>query len=148
MKRFAIILTIVAATAMIFSACGKYEEGPALSLLTKSARITGTWTMTEMTSNDVVQDMQGVVIKTILEKDGTGTMTYSVSGFSFSSDLEWKFDDTKENLMSRVKETGATEFGEWSSSEIIKLTNSECWLRAVNTVNSVTVTTISKMTKD
>lgn len=148
MKKIAIILSIFAATALILSSCGKYEEGPSFSLLSKTARITGIWTVAEVTVNGDVQDLQGTVIKSTLEKDGTGTMAITWNGFTITSDLEWEFDAEKENLRTRTKDAGETEFGEWEEGEIIRLTNSECWIRTVETENSITVTTISKMTKE
>lgn len=148
MKKLAIILTMVAATAMIFSSCGKYEEGPAFSLLTKKARLTGTWTMTEMTVDGEVQDMQGVTSTTTLEKDGTGTVTASMSGFSFSADIEWEFDDTKENLRTRTYDSDSETWSDWSETKILKLTNSECWMEDTETYNDVEVVTITKMTKE
>jgi hypothetical protein len=94
MKRFAIILTVVAATAMLFSSCGKYEEGPSFSLLTKKARIAGEWNLVETTVNGVVQDMQGTTIKITMEKDGTGVMAFTWTSLTITIDNEWQFDDT------------------------------------------------------
>ena len=152
MKKLAIILTIVATTAMIFSSCGKYEEGPSVSLLTKKARITGTWTLTETTYNGVVQDITGYTMSTTLEKDGTGEMALSGSymGFTFNTttELEWEFNDTKETLRVRYKEADATVWEEWTESTITKLTNSEFWMEDTETEGGVTYVTVSKMTKD
>ncbi len=148
MKKIAIILSIFAATTMILSSCAKYEEGPSFTLLTKKARVVGTWTVTEVTVNGDIQDLGGTVVKTTLEKDGTGTMSIVWGAITITNDLEWEFDDEKEHLRTRTKETDETEFGEWDEGEIIRLTNSECWVRTVETEASVTVTTISKMTKE
>ncbi|MDD3741166.1 MAG: hypothetical protein PHH30_07985 [Bacteroidales bacterium] len=148
MKKFAIILSIFIATTMILSSCGKYEEGPSFTLLSKTARVTGVWTVTEVTVNGTVEDLEGMVMKTTLEKDGTGTMSMTWSEFTFTFDLEWEFDDAKENLRTRTKAADETEFGDWEEGEIIRLTNSECWVRTVETEGGVTVTTISKMTKE
>jgi hypothetical protein len=148
MKKIAIILSIFAATTMILSSCAKYEEGPSFTLLTKKARIVGTWTLTEVTVNGTVEDLEGMIIKSTLEKDGTGSMSMTWSGFTFTSDLEWEFDEEKEHLRTRSKDVDETEFSEWEEGEIIRLTNSEFWVRTVETENSVTVTTITKMTKE
>lgn len=152
MKKLAIILTIVAATAMIFSSCGKYEEGPAFSLLTKKARITGTWTITEMSTDGTIIDLQGTVMKQTLEKDGTGTFTasgeYLGMTISTTSNLEWRFDDTKENIEVRIADEDGNFDDDWDSSKIIKLTNSECWVEDTETENDITYTTITKLTKE
>ncbi|MBN2777647.1 MAG: hypothetical protein JXR36_08385 [Bacteroidales bacterium] len=149
MKKLAIILTIVAATAMIFSSCGKYDEGPAFSLLTKKARITGTWTLSEMTANDSVQDITGVTMKYTLEKDGTGSGEFGWGGLTFTSDIEWEFDDTKENLRVKSKDPITGEWDtEWAESKIIRLTNSECWMEETDTEGGLEIVTVTKMVKE
>lgn len=147
MKKIAILFTILATTAIIFSSCGKYEEGPSFSILTKKARVTGTWTVSEVLVNDQTQDIslfQG--LKYELAKDGTGKVHYSINNFNLSLDLEWKFDDNKENLRIRIKD--GNEWDEWETSEIIRLTNSELWIRDVETQNNQTITTITKFSKE
>jgi hypothetical protein len=152
MKKLAIILTMVAATAMIFSSCGKYEEGPSVSLLTKKARITGTWKVIETSTNGTSVDLGDMVTKTTIEKDGTGSISVSGSfmgiDFSSTSDLEWEFNDSKEGIKIRTKGTDETEWSEWDESEIIRLTNKECWTQVVETTAGVTTTTITKMEKE
>jgi hypothetical protein len=147
MKRFAIILTVVAATAMLFSSCGKYEEGPSFSLLTKKARIAGEWTVTEVSVDGDVQDMEGASMVYTMEKDGTGSAKVTWGGFSFEFEAEWEFDEAKENLRVRTKDEN-DEWDEWAESEIIRLTNSELWMRDVETVANVDIVTITKLTKN
>jgi hypothetical protein len=147
MKKIGIILSIVAGFAILFTACGKYEEGPAFSLKTKKARIVGTWGIKEITVNGNVQDLGGFANRTFeLKKDGTGKLNTSFFGTTISVDMEWKFDDNKENLMIRMKNQN-NEWKEWKSSEIIKLTSSELWFRDVETENGETITTITKLEK-
>jgi hypothetical protein len=147
MKRFAIILTVVAATAMLFSSCGKYEEGPSFSLLTKKARIAGEWTMSEVTIDGTVQDIGEDPMSYTLEKDGTGIVKVVWGGLTLSFDIEWEFDEAKENLKVRTKDAN-DEWDEWVESEIIRLTSSEFWTKDVETVSSVDVVTITKYTKN
>jgi len=152
MKKLAIILTILATTAMIFSSCGKYEEGPSVSLLTKKARITGTWTLTETTHNGVVQDMTGYSISTTLDKDGTGTSTatgeYLGMTISSTTKVEWEFNDTKESIRTRYADEDGIFAEDWEETTITKLTNSEFWTEGTETENGVAIITIVKMTKD
>jgi len=147
MKKIGIILSIVAGFAILFTACGKYEEGPAFNLKTKKARIVGTWGIKEITVNGNVQDLGDFANTTFeLKKDGTGKLNTSFFGMTISVDMEWKFDDNKENLMIRMKNQN-NEWEEWESSEIIKLTSSELWFRDVETENGETITTITKLEK-
>ena len=149
MKKLAIILTIVAATAMIFSSCGKYDEGPGFSLLTKKARITGTWTLSEITENGTAVDVTDVTLKYTLEKDGTGSTVAGWGGMTFTSDIEWEFDDTKENLKIKSKNpiTGEWE-EEWTESKIIRLTNSECWTEDIENEDGVEIVSVIKLVKE
>jgi hypothetical protein len=151
MKKLAIILLVVTATTMIFTACGKYEEGPAFSLLTKKARIVGSWTLTEVTNNGAIQDISQYSMSPTFEKDGTGKYTVSFlllgTNYSYTGDLEWEFNDTKESLRSRMKNEDGV-FESWNEATILKLTNSECWLSSVDTTDGVVYTSISKYTKD
>ncbi|MDD2634914.1 MAG: hypothetical protein PHW82_05385 [Bacteroidales bacterium] len=148
MKKLAIILTIVAATAMIFSSCGKYEEGPSVSLLTKKARITGTWTHVETTINGTAYPSE-YSISTTLEKDGTGAIAGSMGGITMSVDIEWEFNDSKESIRIREKDAdSSTGWDEWSESKIIRLTNKECWLQDTEIENGISIITISKMEKE
>ena len=149
MKKLAIILTIVAATAMIFSSCGKYEQGPGISLLTKKARITGTWVQGETTTNGIVHPTEDYSSKITLEKDGTGMVTGSWGGFTISIDIEWEFNDSKETIRIREKdEDFATGWAEWSESEIIRLTNKECWMQDTEIEDGITYTTLTKFEKE
>lgn len=43
MKRTRLLLAIAFAISVVFISCGKYEEGPSISLRTKKARLTGVW---------------------------------------------------------------------------------------------------------
>lgn len=53
------------------SACGKYEEGPGFTLLTKKARLTGEWDAKEYVDADgtVVADNDDATVEFV--KDGT-----------------------------------------------------------------------------
>lgn len=153
----------IATTALLFNACGKYEEGPDFSLRTKTARITGTWEIVEMSVNGEIIDIEeafslaleefdmgmiglitNIKIKYKLEKGGSGEMIFSgnIMGLeqSFPQNIEWKFDDKKERLMLYVQ-------NEWEDFEIIRLTNNELWLRDTEVENEQTTTAIIKCDK-
>jgi hypothetical protein len=166
MKRFAIILTVVAVTAMLFSSCGKYDEGPSFSLLTKKARIVGEWKVDEMYINDTLvnfedlyselfaltgMNVSNISLVTNLEKDGTGvsSIKYTVLGINGSQDtnLKWEFDDEKENLRIQRQDPETQVWGDWENSEILRLTKSECWIKNTETDDSGTYTIMFKMTK-
>lgn len=147
MRKIAIILSVLAGTALLFSSCGKYEEGPGFSLLSKKARITGDWTITEITVNGVKEDISGSTLIYTLKKDGTGLLAYSYAGFNFSTPLEWEFGTSKETLKLREKDYDTEAWDSWYESEIIRLTNSELWLRESDTEGGIIYTTILKLEK-
>lgn len=153
MKKLAIILTFVAATAMIFSSCGKYDEGPGISLLTKKARITGTWVQHEMTVNgilvdwDELEDLNNTEIKMTFDKDGTGKTTIVWGTVSISFGLEWEFNDSKESLKIREKDD-EDGWDEWEEKTIIRLTNKELWVKDIEIEDGETIVTITKMKKE
>ncbi len=140
MKKLSIILIIVATTAIVFSSCKKYEEGPAVSLTTVTTRITGNWRLQEVTVDGQIQDLSSYeVIRYEFLRDGTGKISKNVLGAQYFYDLEWQFDNSKENLMIRVKE--GDNFGDWQTIKILRLTDSDLWLTEVSS-------TIEKYTKE
>ncbi len=139
MKRNIFALTIFMAALFVFNSCGKYEEGPSFSLLPKKARITGIWKFEKIYENGVEvtldETMQSATIE--LMKDGTGKYTITYSGIKMSVDAEWEFSDDKMQLKMRVKDH-SSQWGEWEESEILRLTNKECWLQEEYTTGGTT----------
>ena len=146
MKKIKIGIVALLSVMLVFGACKKYEDGPAMSLLTKKARITGTWEIVKMTEdgNEISGDEFVMFDHSTytLNKDGTGsldiaafTMTgtgYSIDFPAMSIDLEWEFSDDKDAVKTRMKEidyeTGDTgDWEEWTESTILRLTNKEFW---------------------
>jgi len=126
MNKFKIIISFLFA-AIIFSGCNKYEDGPAISLLSAEKRIDGTYTLDKYYINDqelTLTDINISEYKVTYNKDGSGTRTIN----GLKSDIQWEFDDKKENI--REKEQGLT--GEWSSwgnyRKLLKLTKDEIWI--------------------
>jgi hypothetical protein len=130
MKKLIYITLILAATTIVFSSCGKYEEGPAISLLSKTARITGEWVLDSHYYNGEEQELteyDNVVVE--LLKDGTGTLEAPFFGnTTLSIDLEWEFDGDKENLRTRIKDPDTGSWQSWEESKILMLKNNEMWL--------------------
>lgn len=122
MKHLKLSFVAVLAVLFVFSACSKYEEGPAFSLLTKKARITGEWQVDEVIVNGTalteLDDYAGTMT---FEKDGTGS--YSNAGVT--SETEWEFSDDKEAVKVKMKFLGV--WTDWTETEILRLTNSEFW---------------------
>ena len=58
-----------------------------------------------------------------------------------------QFASDKENIRIRTQEYGTTNWEEWEESEILKLTNSEFWIKDSETVNNETTETIIHFAK-
>jgi hypothetical protein len=108
------------------SACGKYEEGPGFTLLTKKARLTGEWDAKEYVDSDgtVVADTDDSTVEFL--KDGK--MIIREGGTS--TEGTWEFVSNKEKVRTTysyaifgVSQTFTSE------TTIIRLTNKELWTK-------------------
>ena len=117
------------AAAVGLTGCGKYEDGPAFSLLTKTQRLTGDWEMTKWVP-DGESDMigNGRQIDIEFDKDGDFdiemevTYTYYGSSYSetYSESGNWEFSSDKEKIELDFEDSNA----KWDI-EITRLTNKE-----------------------
>lgn len=121
----ALIATTAIVSLLAVSSCGKYEEGPGVSLLTKKARLTGVWDVKEYISgNTTTTDNSDDTFEVL--KDGT----YKVTSGSTSTEGTWEFTSDKEKIKTSFS---YTVFGSTttitSESTIIRLTNKELWMK-------------------
>lgn len=117
------MLSVAALTvAFVLGSCGKYEEGPALSLRTKKARITGEWKAEKYVDNDGTETAapEGDNTTTEVLKDGTFKVNSDFGTFEGT----WEFSDDKENFETTFSAGGVSQT---TSVKIIRLTNSEFW---------------------
>lgn len=107
-----LFLSIVVIISLAITNCGKYEDGPGFSLLTKTARMTNKW---ELKSVDGEVEAGLVVLD--IKKDGS----LSINEDGYIIDGSWAFSNDKEDLR-------LTIFGEGIDLKIRRLTNKELWL--------------------
>lgn len=123
------LTTLLLAAALVFgsTSCKKYEEGPGLSLRTKTARVAGDWEIEKYISADgtVDTDVEGEGTYTF-DKDGTGTINITESGTSLSLPFTWEFTSNKEKIKITLTFFGTTESSE---ATILRLTNDEMWIK-------------------
>jgi len=118
-----VAVALLGTATLTVTSCGKYDEGPGFTLLTKKARLTGEWDFKEYVdgSSGVSQADSDDDYITI-EKDGT----YSYTSGSTTTSGTWDFASDKERL--KVSYTvGSTTYS--SESIILRLTNKELWLK-------------------
>jgi hypothetical protein len=129
----------VATTAIAFSSCKKYEEGPALSLRTKKARLAGNWEISEIKINNQTSATEGITFKFNFKKDGSGSIGLKMpllGDSEISLGFDWEFVNSKENLKITLKLPTGIDISAITGMvpnevEIIKLTNKEFWFRNI-----------------
>jgi hypothetical protein len=108
-----LFLSIAVIISLAITSCGKYEDGPGFSLLSKTARMTNKW---ELKSVDGETIPAGEAVLD-LKKDGS----FSINEDGYITDGSWDFSNDKEDLH-------LTIFGEGIVFKIRRLTNKELWL--------------------
>jgi hypothetical protein len=77
----AIVALLVGSVSV--TGCGKYEEGPSVSLRTKKARVVGTWEIEKVMENgvDITTDIRAVIASESIEfkKDETFTASQTLT---------------------------------------------------------------------
>lgn len=127
----------ISLATMGLTSCGKYEEGPNFSLISKKARVTNTWKLTEVVVNgEVVTPAASTYTLTMtLKDDETLTANYSLLGIPYNTTGTWAFSSDKADLI-------LTDNSGTSTNEILRLTNKEMKLRQIDggdtTVNTFT----------
>ena len=108
-----LFLSIAVIISLAITSCGKYEDGPGFSLLSKTARMTNKW---ELKSVDGETIPAGEAVLD-LKKDGS----FSINEDGYIIDGSWEFSNDKEDLRLNM-------FGEGIVFKIRRLTNKELWL--------------------
>lgn len=123
-------------TALFFGAtflitsCSKYEDGPAISLISRTERVANTWKVEEAYADneDVTDDYR--VYEVYLSKDGDAELTaeYELLGqdFSIETDGTWQFTNNADNIKVDFENDDAD-----NEYQILKLTETEFWIREV-----------------
>ena len=109
-----LFLSIAVLISLAITSCGKYEDGPGFSLLTKTARMTNKW---ELKSVDGEIIPAGEIVWEF-KKDGEATISYGGLGTETGT---WEFSDDKEDLSLTVS-------GSTTNLKIRRLTNKELWV--------------------
>ncbi len=122
----ALLTTTAIVSLLAVSSCGKYEEGPGFTLLTKKARLSGKWDLKSSTNGSVtIEDSSDDLVE--YTKDNT--VIYSGGGLSING--TWEFTDDKTGVLETVTFLGQSST---DTTHIIRLTNSELWKKEGNTI--------------
>lgn len=92
-KNIFFIILIIGAS---LSGCKKYEEGPALSLRSKTARVANTWKVESYAINGVgvTSSLTSINYTETYDKDGS----YSYNSSSGGGSGKWEFQSDKEQI--------------------------------------------------
>ncbi len=123
-----VLLSIAVICGIAIASCKKYEEGPAMSLRSKKARIAGEWTIDKVYFNgtDVTSSFMpsGTTYKMTIDKGGSWNDATTNSSGTTTSKGTWEFVDKKENLKMVTEGSGDAD---GDTSIIVKLKNKELW---------------------
>jgi hypothetical protein len=135
MKKLIVYAFALSTVAVSLSSCGKYEEGPKFTLLSKKARITNTWKFTKSENNgiDATPDPAYFTLTMSLKNDGTVKAEMTVFGVLTIENGNWEFSSNKEELI--LSDATGTQ-----ALEILKLTNTELKVKQMEG-NDVIITT-------
>ncbi len=125
MKKTILILIVM---TLVVASCKKYEEGPAISLRSKTARVCGIWTVEKMFENEI-EVLDETQIQWEFKSDGTGTRQSTdpligTTNVAFS----WSFIKDKSSLeiILTIPSVQLTMTEEW---EILKLKDKSMWVK-------------------
>ena len=123
-------LALLTAGSITLISCGKYEDGPGLSLRGKKGRLAGDWMVEKATSTNGsnVIDYTSLFANYEFTYDKDGTYTLTVG--SVSTIGTWEFNDDKSQLIT------TSSSGNKDTSTITRLTNKEFWTK--DTYNGTT----------
>lgn len=111
------------------TSCKKYEEGPALTLLSKKARVAGTWELESYWENGVDKTSdyrQGVTSETyVYEKEGTYTINLQTIIGEINDAGTWEFINDKLEIKSQSNTSGSDP----DTAVIVRLKSKEMWTK-------------------
>lgn len=139
MKSMSKITALLVMVAFVAVSCGKYEDGPKISLLPKSARLINTWKIDESFKDGVSQTVTADEKASCydIKKDGELSYTFVTGSLSSTYSGTWELSDDKESLklsytvvIFGLSTTYTTDY------TILRLKSDELWLEKVSGNNT------------
>lgn len=111
--------------------CKKYEDGPAVSLSSRTDRVANTWVIAYAEEDGQNVSSQFDQYELFMNTAGEATLeaTYTVFGTTYSDQTSgtWSFQDEQQNL--RLDFDDDSQDGEY---RILRLTKDELWLKDIS----------------
>ncbi len=131
MKKLNVILLTVVASVLMLTSCSPYEEGPAISLRSRTERLCNEWRLTRLYINGTEQTLSSFDQQTTLEFKDNGTVNYSYAVMDSTAIVitgsgTWEFNDDQTEVFTTITYTlGGTEK---DTFKILRLKEEELWL--------------------
>lgn len=125
-KKAALVLGV----GVVVVSCGKYEDGPGLSLRSKKARLAGDWKINKYTVSGTDLTSLFTSYSLTMEKDGN----WNASADGFTAKGKWELVDSKENL--KLVIDGSTDT-DGDTLVITMLKNKEMHVKSKNGINII-----------
>ena len=131
MKKLNVILLTVVASVLMLTSCSPYEEGPAISLRSRTERLDNEWRLTRLYINGTEQTLSSFDQQTTLEFEDNGTVNYSYAVMDSTAIVitgsgTWEFNDDQTEVFTTITYTlGGTEK---DTFKILRLKEEELWL--------------------
>ncbi len=130
MKKLNVILLTVVASVLMLTSCSPYEEGPAISLRSRTERLCNEWRLTRLYINGTEQTLSSFDQQTTLEFKDNGTVNYSYAVMDSTAIVitgsgTWEFNDDETEVFTTITYTlGGTEK---DTFKILRLKEEELW---------------------
>lgn len=131
MKKLNVILLTVVVSVLMLTSCSPYEEGPAISLRSRTERLCNEWRLTRLYINGTEQTLSSFDQQTTLEFKDNGTVNYSYAVMDSTAIVitgsgTWEFNDDETEVFTTITYTlGGTEK---DTFKILRLKEEELWL--------------------
>lgn len=132
MKKLNVILLTVVASVLMLTSCSPYEEGPAISLRSRTERLCNEWRLTRLYLNGTEQTLSSFDQQTTLEFKDNGTVNYSYAVMDSTAIVitgsgTWEFNDDQTEVITKITYVlGGTET---DTFKILRLKEEELWLK-------------------
>jgi hypothetical protein len=119
--KITVISLLTVSSGLLTTSCKKYDEGPAISLRSKKARVVNKWKAEKVMENgkDVTSDYQGVTWEF---KDDNKLYFNFPGGLAITG--KWEFNNDKSKIIVTLDITN-----EKSELEILRLKEKSMWLK-------------------
>ncbi len=141
MKRIISIALVALIGATTLTGCGKYPDGPKISLASKKSRLVNKWKLDEAFYNGASVPLTADDKDDYVEfkKDGKVIFGYVSGSSTTTAEGTWEFDSKKENVLVTFTYTIlGQQTTTTTTSKILRLKSKELWLEETDDNGDVT----------